>query len=238
MYPLIRIFHLLTLTCIFPFAAYYVKHMHPEFVQNTTGGTAAFILIGSLFLVIFHVLFEVRYFPLDEKGAGKSFLAFGGNIAASSFIGDGGTYFGSYSACVRIGVMYFVYFGLMTLFFMDSKERKKRFYYTNNGYITLLLFLVICSTANLYLLFPYYKDQVMSEKNGLIVLLGVAMLGVDIYFHTKNLLKHNMFQFDSDADGEFTAREDVMMKWGIPGFILILAGYVVMLIILCNESIT
>jgi hypothetical protein len=234
---LIRITHLLTLICIFPFAAYYLKHAHPEFIRDMTGTSAAFILIGSLFMITFHVMFEVRYFPLDEKGAQKRFLAFAGNIGVSSFVGTQSTFFGSYSACCRIGIMYFVYFGLMTFLFLVKEKRKRFFYYTNNGYIALLLFLFICSTGILFLLLPYYKSQVLSEKNILIIALGVFMLGVDTYLHTKNLLRHNMFQFDTNED-ELEAREKVMMTWGIAGFLLVIISYVAVLIISSNNSIT
>ena len=202
-----------------------------------TGGSAAFILICSLFLIIFHVLFEVRYFPLDVKGAQKSFLALGANIGASSFMGNQSQFFGSYSACFRIGVMYFVYFGFMTLLFMQKEKRKKMFYYTNNGYIFLLLLFFICSAAVLYLLFPLYKSQVLSENNIWIVVFGVCMLGFDTYVHTKNLLRHNMFQFDADKD-ELEAREEVMQTWGIAGFLLVIVSYIGLIIISTSDSIT
>jgi len=234
---LIRTIHLLALTAVFPMAAYYVKHVHPELIQQMEGGSAAFILIGSLFLVIFHVMFEVRYFPLEQKEAQKSMLALAGNIGASSFMGAQSEFFGSYSACFRIGVMYTVYFGLMAFIFLVG-ERKKFFHYTNNGYIVLLLFLFICSVACLYLLFPLYMRQVMSEKNSWIIFLGVGMLGLDTYLHTKNLLRHNMFQFDPDKNGEFEARENVMMTWGIAGFLLVIVSYVGVIIISTNSSIT
>ena len=235
MYPFIRLAHLLTLTCIFPFAAYYVKHVHPEFIQNITGASAFFILIGSLFLIIFHVLFEVRYFPLDEKGAGKSFLALTGNIGVSSFMGAQSSLFGSYSACVRISVMYLVYFGLMTFFFLQKEKRKKLFYYTDNWYIALLLLFFVSSAGVFILLMPFYWGQVRSEKNYLIIILSMIMLGVDTWLHTKNLLQHNMFQFDKGS--ELEAREEVMATWGIAGFILIIISYIAVLIISSLNSI-
>lgn len=219
MYAPVRFVHLLLLASIQPLSFLYVQQEYPGFFPSLSGWQVLLIVIAALFVSLFYLLFEQRYFPQTAKGALASLGAMMGNVIPATVVGSGVSFFGAYSVSFRLAVTYMIYFGIMTFFFLDTRKREKWFHYTNNWYITLVLLFLSVSVISVIAFAPPFAEQLRSETSMLAVAACILGLGVDSYWSVKLLYGKNVFRYDTDGQRE--VRDKLLEKWALPTIILL-----------------
>jgi len=233
LYKTLRFLHLGLMSAAIPLALLYVRELYPDAFPRMSGWEITGMLIAIMFILLFHLLFHQRYFPFTTGGAAMHLVTLASNMVTASVIGTASVFFGAFTVTMRVFLIYVLYFGLQIIYFLNPQQREKRFYYTENTYLILLLLFFIVALIMIVILFRPMVEQYLLEENLFLISSSLLSIAVDLYWNVRQLLQHNLFQFEKGVEKE--KRDKALEQWAIPFFICMMLSLAACFTIVCWE---
>lgn len=221
-HDIVRLLYLLITASVLPLSVLYLKLYYPEGFDGLKSVSTVITVAGGLFWSIFFIIFEQRYFPSGIRGALVSLGALVANGFSGMNLGSFSPLYGAYSILVGSLISLTAYMAVMTALFLNRNTRGKYFYYTERGYITLLLAAAGSLSLLLFIFFHPLIDEFTSEPS--VVWRGVYLCSLLFYIAEEFMVyyRHNMFNYD--IDGLRVERDKVLQRWGVPVSVSVIAS--------------
>lgn len=213
MTTVVRSFYLSIVGAAFPLAFLHYDSFHPDYFAGLGNSSKGFIVFGTFFMIMFHLLFTARYFPFDLKSGIILLIGIISTVFTSSLLNNASAFLGAFSLVYATSLTYLIYFLTLSFLFLIPEKREKLFYYSEKPYIILLLFFVIVCSFVAWILTDEFFRAIKLEGNYVLVTFAVCSIGYEIFSGVKSLLHQNMFQFDKGPEKELRDEQLKKSAW-------------------------